>query len=189
LAERDARYAGIIRFVGGTLAAELAALSPATIKRLILLAPLGLYDSAFPIPHFWARKNADFQAMLCVNQDELARVQAAPDGDNLVEWNIAMSRAIAAGSRLLWPMCDLGLAKRLRRIACPTLVVMGAEDQIVSTKYLDVFARGLGGPVQTAIVAGAGHLIDLDAPIETARLIAKFTVSETERREPINSAA
>jgi pimeloyl-ACP methyl ester carboxylesterase len=176
--------------VGATLAAEIAALSPGSVNRLALLAPLGLYEAAFPIPHFWVRKNADFHAMLCVKQDELARVQTAPEGANLVEWNIEMSRAIAAGARLLWPMCDLGLAKRLHRIACPTLVVIGEADRIVSPAYLDVFAKGIRGKVTAARVAGAGHLIDLDAPAEAAALVARhFAVSKTEQRKSSNSAA
>jgi pimeloyl-ACP methyl ester carboxylesterase len=169
--------------VGATLAAEIAALSPWSVNRLALLAPLGLHEADFPIPHFWARKNADFQAMLCVNQDELKRVQAAPEDENPVEWNIVLSRAIAAGSRLLWPMCDLGLAKRLHRIKCPTLVAIGDEDRIVSTKYLDVFAKGIAGPVTTRRVAQAGHLLDLDAPEELAALVSAHFTTVERRRE------
>jgi pimeloyl-ACP methyl ester carboxylesterase len=169
--------------IGGTLAAEVAALAPGFVKRLALLAPLGLHEAAFPIPHFWARKNADFQAMLCLNQDELSRVQAAPEGENAVEWNIVLSRANAAGSRLLWPMCDLGLAKRLHRITCPTLVTIGTEDRILSTRYLDVFARGIAGPVTARQLAGAGHLIDLDAPEALAELVVSHFTSVERRRE------
>ncbi|HEY1710767.1 MAG TPA: alpha/beta fold hydrolase [Rhizomicrobium sp.] len=169
--------------VGATLAAEIAALSPGSVKRLALLAPLGLHEADFPIPHFWARKSADFQAMLCVDQDEMKRVQTAPEGENPVEWNIVVSRAIAAGSRLLWPMCDLGLAKRLHRIACPVLVVIGDADQIVSTRYLDVFSKGVAGPVTARRVAGAGHLLDLDAPVELAALVSAHFTTVGRRKE------
>jgi pimeloyl-ACP methyl ester carboxylesterase len=80
-------------------------------------------------------------------------------------------------------MCDLGLAKRLHRITCPTLVTIGTEDRILSTRYLDVFARGIAGPVTARQLAGAGHLIDLDAPEALAELVVSHFTSVERRRE------
>ncbi len=160
--------------VGAMLALEIAALSPASVKRLALMAPLGLYDERTPIPHIWAQRGGDVAALLCTHPDELARLQAPPEGANTVEWNLTIARATAAGARLLWPMCDLGLAKRLHRVRQPTLLLWGEQDRVAAPAYLDLFAGGLAGPVTTQLVAGAGHLLDIDAPADAVQAIVRF---------------
>jgi len=160
--------------VGAMLALEIAALSPATVKRLALLSPLGLYDAAMPVPHIWARKSADMAALLCARTDELARLQAAPEGADAAEWNLAQARAVAAGARLLWPMCELGLSKRLHRVRQRTLLAWGAEDRIVVSGYMRLMAERLGSDPVTALIPGAGHLLDIDAPAEAAAVISRF---------------
>jgi pimeloyl-ACP methyl ester carboxylesterase len=160
--------------VGAMLALELAALSPGSVNRMALMAPLGLYDDATPVPHIWARKGSDLPALLCVDTEALARLQAAPEGGDPVEWNIVIARATAAGARLLWPTCDLGLAKRLHRVSQPTLFLWGTADAIVWPSYMELFRKSVKGPTQGALIQGAGHLIDIDAPAEAARAVTRF---------------
>jgi pimeloyl-ACP methyl ester carboxylesterase len=40
--------------------------------------------------------------------------------------------------------------------------------------YADKFAKGIAGPTTIEIIAGAGHLAELDKPAETARIILDF---------------
>jgi pimeloyl-ACP methyl ester carboxylesterase len=160
--------------VGALLALEIAALSPASVKRLALMSPLGLYDEAMPVPHIWARRSADIAGLLSARPDELARLQAAPDGADVVEWNLVLARAVAAGARLLWPMCDLGTAKRLHRVRQQTLLIWGSEDRIVAPAYMKLFAEKLSGSATTMLIPGAGHLVDIDAPEEAASAIGRF---------------
>jgi pimeloyl-ACP methyl ester carboxylesterase len=160
--------------VGAMLALEMAALSPGSVNRMALMAPLGLYDEAAPVPHIWARKGSDMPALLCKDTDALAQLQAAPDDSNPVEWNLVLARATAAGARLLWPMCDLGLAKRLHRITQPTFFVWGSADAIVAPSYMALFEKAVKGPTQGAVISGAGHLIEVDAPAEAARMVTRF---------------
>jgi pimeloyl-ACP methyl ester carboxylesterase len=145
------------------------------------MAPLGLHDTRAPIPHIWARRAVDLPGYLCVDTDALAALQSVPEGENPVEWNIAMARASAAAGRLLWPMCDLGLEKRLHRVKQPVLLIWGGQDRILGQLYSTLFQEKLAGPVTTANIAKAGHLIDIDAPGEAAGLIADFLMpAETE---------
>ncbi|MEA3217614.1 MAG: hypothetical protein QOJ19_3770, partial [Acidimicrobiia bacterium] len=97
-----------------------------------------------------------------------------PEGADPVEWPIEMQRAVVAGARMFWPLCDLGLGKRLHRITAPTLVVWGADDQALLPSYAELFSAGISGSVQTVLVDGAAHLVDLDAPDELADRILGF---------------
>ncbi|MCG8368229.1 MAG: hypothetical protein MJA27_33470, partial [Pseudanabaenales cyanobacterium] len=47
--------------------------------------------------------------------------------EDVVEWQIQISRANEAAARLLWPLCDTGIRKRLRHIHGPTLLIWGSE--------------------------------------------------------------
>lgn len=64
----------------------------------------------------------------------------------------------------------------LRGVTVPTLVLVGAEDQISPPDA----ARAMAALVPSAachVVAGAGHLAPLEQPLTTSRLLADFLVS------------
>lgn len=161
--------------VGGAIAAEVAALSPGSVRRLVLMAPLGLYDEAAPVPHLWAKGSGELNAELCEDQATLQAMLGVPAGADAVEWRIEMSRAAAAGARLMWPMCDLGLGKRLHRITAPTMILWGARDRILSADaYPARFIAGIGKAVTRQLTLDAGHLLDIDQPAKAAHAIASF---------------
>lgn len=160
--------------VGGMLAAEVAALSRASVARLVLVAPFGLFDAAEPTADPFAVRPGELPALLSTHPERVAAAAAPPAGADPTEWLIVQTRASEAAARLLWPLGERGLAKRLHRITAPTLVVWGEEDRILPPSYARRFAAGLGGPVEVCTIAGAGHLVDLDAPEELARRIDAF---------------
>jgi pimeloyl-ACP methyl ester carboxylesterase len=41
--------------------------------------------------------------------------------------------------------------------------------------YAQIFAKGITGPTETKVIAGAGHLAELDKPTEVAQAILSFT--------------
>ncbi len=62
----------------------------------------------------------------------------------------------------------------LPRITAPTLVVQGERDEYGTRAQVDAIARQLAGPVEIAMIAGAGHAPFRDAPDEVHRRIAEF---------------
>jgi pimeloyl-ACP methyl ester carboxylesterase len=160
--------------LGGTLAAEVAAFSRATLRRLVLIAPLGLFDEREPVRDFWATRPEELPGLLSTRPDALAAFLAPPAGDDVGEWSILLARASEAAARLLWPTGDLGLRKRLHRIQAPTLLVWGSEDRIVPPSYAKRFASALGGWVEVREIAGAGHLAEIDQPDAVAAAILGF---------------
>lgn len=160
--------------IGGLLAAEVAALSRASVRRLALLAPLGLFTAEEPVTDVFARVSPTIPQLLC-HDAEVATAFFSPAEDaNPVEWQVLTTRANAAAARLLWPLGERGLAKRLHRIEARTLLVWGAEDAVVPASYAKRFGDGMAGPSAIRTIPDAGHLAYLDQPDATARAILEF---------------
>jgi pimeloyl-ACP methyl ester carboxylesterase len=157
--------------VGGALAAELAAMSPGAVRRLALIAPLGLYDSDSPPADLWAQTPATQPALLCADPETYKAHIAPPEGEDPGEWSILMTRANEAAARLLWPLSDTRLVRRLHRIRAETLLVWGEADKVVAPSYAARFAAGIAGKSRIALIPDAGHLADLDAPGPAAEAV------------------
>jgi pimeloyl-ACP methyl ester carboxylesterase len=160
--------------VGASLAAEVAALWPAMVRKLALIAPFGLFDERDPPTDPWAQR-ADAVPGLMVNDPEIWKaLKAVPDGANSVEWPIEQVRASESAARIFWPLGNTRLEKRLRLIQAPTLLVWGEHDKIMPRSYADKFAAGIAGKTEVRVIPGAGHLAELDKPAETAAAILAF---------------
>jgi pimeloyl-ACP methyl ester carboxylesterase len=160
---------------GGTLAAEAAAFSPGLVKRLVLVAPFGLFDEREPVADFWAKRATELPGTFSAKPAEFAaQVLALPPGADPIEFQVQQLRSLEAAARLLWPFGDRGLAKRLHRISAPTLLVWGSDDRIVPASYAKRFAAGIKGRTRVRSIAGAGHRADFDAPDALARAVLDF---------------
>jgi pimeloyl-ACP methyl ester carboxylesterase len=157
--------------VGGTLAAEIAAMSPTLVRRLALIAPFGLYDKSAPPTDLWAQKPGTLPSLLCAEPKTYTDHMAPAEGVSVEEWSIITTRASEAAARLLWPLADTRLERRLHRIRCPTSIVWGAADKILAPSYAERFATGIAGNTSVAVVPGAGHLADLDQPARVAEAV------------------
>jgi pimeloyl-ACP methyl ester carboxylesterase len=60
----------------------------------------------------------------------------------------------------------------LDRVTCPTLVVWGAHDRLISVEDGFEFARRLRAPIR--VVPGAGHLLIGERPEECAAILAEW---------------
>ena len=144
------------------------------VRRLVLVGPLGVYDEGEPIADVWAQRPGELPAMVCEEPERFRAAVAAPEGEDPVEAEVLLLRAHEAAARLLWPLSDTGLAKRLPRIRGPVLLVWGEADRVVPFGYARRFATLLGGEARVERVPGAGHLAELDAPDEVARRVLAF---------------
>ena len=168
--------------VGGMLAAEAAALSPASVARLVLVAPFGLFDAAEPTTDPFAVRAEDAAALLSAHPERVRARSVPPDGADATEWAVVLSRANAAAACILWPLGERGLAKRLHRITAPTLLVWGDGDRVIPPSCARRFADGIAGAVEQQVIRGAGHLVDLDEPDALAVAVLRFLDGETRRR-------
>ena len=162
--------------VGASLAAEMAAVWPGDVRRLALIAPFGLYDEADPPTDPWAQRTDDVPGLMCADPEIWKALKAPPEGANSIEWPIEQVRANEAAARIFWPMGNTQLAKRLPRIAAPTLLLWGEHDRVMPRSYAARIAALLaGGRHETRVIGGAGHLAELDRPREVADAILSWT--------------
>jgi pimeloyl-ACP methyl ester carboxylesterase len=161
--------------VGGSLAAEVAALWPGAVKGLALIAPFGLFDEKDPATDPWAQRAPDVPGLMCADPARWEELKGQPEGHNDPEWPIEQVRAAEAAARIFWPLGNTKLEKRLPLIAAPTLLVWGEQDRIMPRSYADKFAAAIKGKTELKVISGAGHLAELDKPEETASAILEWT--------------
>lgn len=158
--------------VGGSLAAEVAALWPGSVRRLALIAPFGLFDAADPPADPWAQRADALPGLMTADPATWTALKAVPEGANSVEWPIEQTRASEAAARIFWPLGDTRLEKRLPLVIAPTLLLWGEQDRVMPQGYAARFAGRLGAATtEIRIIPGAAHLAELDRPAEVARAI------------------
>ncbi len=70
--------------------------------------------------------------------------------------------------------CDsFDLSQRLGEIAVPTLVLVGNEDKMTPERFSEGLAEGISG-AELEVVPGAGHMLPLEQPEETAKRVRGF---------------
>jgi pimeloyl-ACP methyl ester carboxylesterase len=169
--------------MGGWIAAEMAALRPREIGRLVLAAPIGLWRDEAPVadlfgmttpelvPYlFHDQSNAAAQRMLGVsallsNKDDRTEEQ--------VEFLIGLARGFRTVAKFLFPIPENGLEKRLPRITAPTLVLWGKQDRLVAPSYGRIFVERIPG-ARLETIDDAGHLLLLERPDQVAAAAARF---------------
>jgi pimeloyl-ACP methyl ester carboxylesterase len=158
----------------GAIAADVAALWPELVGRLILIAPFGLYDMDMPSRNMFAVLAKEAPGVFCENPQAYADQVEAPADQEAIVWSIMVNRAQEAAARILWPFGDTRLAQRLHRVTAPTLLVWGAADKVMPPAYAKLFAGAIKGKTSTKVIPGGGHIVELDRPEETADAVLGF---------------
>jgi pimeloyl-ACP methyl ester carboxylesterase len=165
---------------GAMIAAEIAAHFPRRAKQLVLLAPVGLWNEAYPGRDVFAEPFTEVESFLWHDKEAreaLAARRSNQEGpQSPAEQIITVAQSLTAVTKFVWPIPEKGLHKRLPRIAASTLTVFGAEDTFISPRYAEDFARGLRR-VQSAVIKGAGHMLPYERTDEVVGLIERFLAS------------
>ena len=160
--------------VGAALAAEVAAVWPASVAKLVLIAPFGLFDAQEPSADIWAQRPGHLHGLVCAARETFREYTEQPAAADPTEWKVEQMRALEASARYLFPTGNTGLARRLYRLTAPLLLLRGGEDRVIPAAYLDRFATAVSGPVTVTTIPGAGHLAELDQPDAVAKLVRAF---------------
>jgi pimeloyl-ACP methyl ester carboxylesterase len=161
--------------VGGSFAAEIAAIWPDRVRRLTLIAPFGLFDEKDPATDPWAQRPDQVPGLMTADPDTYRKWKDIPAGANSTEWPIEQIRAAEASARIFWPLGNTRLERRLALIRAPTLIVWGENDRLMPRSYAGTIASAIRAKTDTKIISGAGHLAELDKPDEVAAAILDFT--------------
>lgn len=165
---------------GAMIAAEIAAHFPHCVERLILLAPFGLWNDAYPVADIFALPYTQMDDILwhdAAARERFARRPAADaDPKMAAAQMVKLARSLTAVTKFVWPIPDRGLRRRLQRIRCPALLLFGGQDKVVSPRYADDFKAGLRD-ARTVVIEGAGHMVPYEQAQRVVDAIGGFVQS------------
>ncbi|GAB3928832.1 alpha/beta hydrolase [Microlunatus endophyticus] len=156
--------------VGGWIAAEIAALTSATLSRLVVVDAAGLAVADHPVPDVFA---LDFGQIAELSYADPDRFRVDP-----TTLPPAVRAAMAAGMQALHDyagaeMADPTLTDRLAKITVPTLVVWGDHDRMIDPEIGKAYAASIPG-ARFELISDTGHLPQLEAPRTFAALLGDF---------------
>ena len=162
--------------LGGNIAAELAALCPERVGKLVLVAPTGLWMDETPVLDFFSL-TADQMNHATWHDVDLARsrglIETPADEEAARAAGFERTRSLAAAGKFLWPIPDKGLKKRIHRISAPTLLVWGAHDSIIPAAYGPLFQKSIAGS-RLVVLEGSGHMPMLEQPEDFTKTVLDF---------------
>jgi len=159
--------------LGGWLAAELAALYPERVERLVLVDAVGLWIDAAPIGELFATPPPELAPMLYHDQNHpIAQMMRAMTSISDVpeDFALAQLKALEAAAKIGWNpyLHDPKLEGRLRRVTAPTLVLWGAQDGLVPLVHGERYRDRIKG-ARLEVIDRCGHL----PAIERAEVFAE----------------
>jgi pimeloyl-ACP methyl ester carboxylesterase len=161
--------------LGGWIGAEMAAMHPSSIDRVILVAAAGLKPERGEITDIFYLPPAEIRAMSFYDPktipewNELYGTPLTPAELEIAERNHEMT------ARLTWKpyMHNPTLAHFLPRVSNRTLIVWGREDRIVPLECGEMYRRALPN-ASLAVLEKCGHLPPIERPDAFARLVLDF---------------
>jgi pimeloyl-ACP methyl ester carboxylesterase len=166
---------------GGWIAAEMAIRCTHDIRSLVLIDALGIKVGD--------RTQADIRDMFVVSPEDLiglcwhdavvgARLMPLPGPAHDEATLTLLLRNRRTAALVGWNpfMHSPKLLGRLRRIGCPTLVVWGASDELVSPDYGRAFADAIAG-ARFEVIPESGHYPYLEQPVRFVEVVEAFLSS------------
>lgn len=162
---------------GGMLACELAAFRPEKFVKNLLIAPIGLYNETAPYTVAdWTAKGPDeLPGVLFHNTDAEAvkLALAQPEDENVAaEGLVQFLWTIGCTAKIIWPIPDKGLKKRIHRISADTLIIWGENDALIPPFYADVFCEAIANS-RKIMIPECGHV----PPLEQTDILTEHSLA------------
>jgi pimeloyl-ACP methyl ester carboxylesterase len=164
--------------LGGMIAAEMACLAPTLIDRLILVNPFGVWLDERPIPDLFALLPFEFGDLLFHDQRQAAELlpgaSDVADPESLRQFFVANTRQLGTAGKLLFPIPNRRLSKRLYRLSAPTLLVWAADDRLIPASAYTARWQSLVPQSQVIEISEAGHMLPYEQPLALAEAVSAF---------------
>ena len=163
-------------FLGGMIAAEMAALSPSYVDRLVMAAPAGTWRDSDPVADLLSMTDSELGDSLWSSATSSMSLSPADfEANSRLKASLAADRMqdLTAAGKFLWPIPDRGLKRRAYRIKAPTLILWGENDRIVPPIYAEDFSMLVPGS-QVSIIPNAGHLLMIERAEVFAAAVSDF---------------
>lgn len=164
--------------MGGMIAAEMAALAPNSYASLVLIAPLGLWLDDHPITDIYTLLPFEFAPLLFHDTAIGTKMMTGgkidfSDNQAIQRFLIDNSRRLGTASKILFPIPNRRLNRRLYRITDPTLIIWGDDDRLLPAPYASAWEAHLPHARQV-VIERAGHMAPYEQTAEVASAIADF---------------
>jgi pimeloyl-ACP methyl ester carboxylesterase len=162
--------------LGGMFAAEFAAARPDLVKKLVLVAPVGLWIDETPVTDFFALLPNEIPGVVFgdLTNPIIPKMFPPPANDEELADMLYMQMVnFSATGKFIWPIPDKGLKKRLHRIKAPTLIIWGEQDKLVPPAYGPLFASKIAKS-QLVTIPTAGHMVAVEKTDEYVKEITAF---------------
>jgi pimeloyl-ACP methyl ester carboxylesterase len=163
--------------MGGMIAAEMACVAPRDVGKLVLASPAGLWLDEHPIPDIFALLPGQLAELLfcdaTAGQALLTGGADLSDMEALKEFYLGTQRRLAMAGKILFPIPNRRLSKRLYRLTADTLVLWGAADRLIVPAYAARWQALIPG-ARVELIDGAGHMLPHEQPEAFVRALAGF---------------
>ena len=86
---------------------------------------------------------------------------------------LGQQRRLAMAGKILFPIPNRRVSKRLYRVTAPTLVLWGEADRLIVPAYAQRWARLIPG-AQVQMIPRAGHMLPYEQPEAFVDALARF---------------
>jgi pimeloyl-ACP methyl ester carboxylesterase len=163
--------------MGGMIAAEMVAVAPHDVDRLVLVGAAGLWVEEHPIPDIFALLPGQLVELLFQDpvkgQTLLTGGADFSDMEVFKEFYLGQQRRLAMAGKILFPIPNRRLSKRLYRVTAPTLVVWGAADRLIVPAYAQRWASLISGAT-IELIPDAAHMLPYEQPQAFVSAVSRF---------------
>jgi len=163
--------------MGGMIAAEMACIAPNDLSKLALVCPAGLWIPEHPIPDLFALLPFEFANLLFHDPvSGAALLTGGLDFSNLEaisEFYIGNAKRMGMAGKILFPIPNRGIAKRLYRLSAPTALVWGMSDKLIPPVYAERWKQLIPG-ARLIEIGEAGHMLPYERPDAFAGAVVGF---------------
>jgi pimeloyl-ACP methyl ester carboxylesterase len=163
--------------MGGMIAAEMACLAPQSLGKLVLVGSAGLWIDEHPIPDIFSLLPFEFADLLfhdrAAGEALLTGGFDLSNADALMEFYIANQKRLSMAGKIMFPIPNRRLAKRLYRLTTPTLLLWGTSDRLIPPVYADRF-KSLIPHAELTLIDAAGHMVPYEQPETFVTHVTRF---------------
>jgi pimeloyl-ACP methyl ester carboxylesterase len=163
--------------MGGMIVAEMAAIAPSDLARLVLVDAAGLWIEEHPIPDIFALLPDQLVELLFQDavkgQALLTGGVDFSDMEAFKEFYLGQQRRLAMAGKILFPIPNRRVSKRLYRVTAPTLILWGQADRLIVPAYAQRWASLIPNAV-VELVPDAGHMLPYEQPQALVGAVSRF---------------